>query len=186
MAYVKLKLNSSYPSTSITINDLGDVFTKTIDEVYTTYSEIKRLLESVNLTTYIQDDAYGVNSSTIIVNDGTSDINTSQAIGYISQQLGLASGLSLPTSTDASYLELELAFTAESPHTYRELIYTGDKMTTVNHWETPAMLTKLYQVDYTYTGDLLTTSVLTRISDSATLTKTFIYSGDTLLSVERS
>ena len=89
------------------------------------------------------------------------------------------------SATDKLALEMEMAFkTAKTQYT-SELLYTGNSLTTVNLFETPSKTVKIFQKDLTYASGRLTTTVLTRISDSLTLTKTLSYTGSKLTNIDR-
>ena len=186
MALVRLILNPSYPGTELLIPDLGDLLADGINEDYSTAISIRRLLDSRDLYQYITDNAYGANQSTVLVNDGASNLPTAGAQEYIAKQYTLASGSSVYSQSEKDAIELETAFKASAAFHYKELVYTGELLTQMNVWTDNTMTTKLFQIDYTYTGEQLTTVVVTRISDSATLTKTLAYTGDTLDSIEKS
>lgn len=64
---------------------------------------------------------------------------------------------------------------------YKELIYTGDNLTQLNIWEDSGMTTKIFQQDFTYVNNILTSLQVTRISDTFVYTKTFTYSGSGVL-----
>ena len=49
--------------------------------------EIQRLQESRNVRAYVVDDAYGVGSSTLILNDGTGDIPQADALQFLDMYL---------------------------------------------------------------------------------------------------
>ncbi len=91
-----------------------------------------------------------------------------------------------PTAGMPANLEMELEFKSANLTNYKTYGYTLGKLTLVEVWETSGMLTKLFSKTLAYTGTLLTTTVLTRVSDSATLTRTYAYSGSTLTSVTTS
>lgn len=84
-------------------------------------------------------------------------------------------------------LELELAFKMANLYFYREFAYDVDGLLVgVGSWADNTKALKLFQLDLSYTGSDLTGSVLTRISDSATLTKVFGYTSGNLTSITRS
>ena len=80
-------------------------------------------------------------------------------------------------------LEMEMEFKAANLSNYKTYTYTGSNLTAVDIWTTPAMATKLFGKALTYDGsNQLTQSVLTRVSDGATLTRTLAYTGANLTS----
>ena len=103
---------------------------------------------------------------------------------WVEDQLFGSEGIGGPISpAEKDALELELEYKFSSPDRYKELSYTGDQLTNVGTWEDNTKVVKLWNKDLSYTGDQLTQTVLTRISDSATVTKDFVYSGDQLTQV---
>lgn len=83
MATLVIKTNASQ-ATDVTIDDIGVIVpnsggTITFDED----KEIKTCQESVDLRDFLVDDAYGAGSSTLILNDGSSDIAQSDAINFL-------------------------------------------------------------------------------------------------------
>ena len=87
------------------------------------------------------------------------------------------------TSTQYSQLEYEFAHDLTVSTYFKQFIYTGPDLTTINIWTTPGMTLKKYQKDFTYTLGDLTSIVITRIIDSATQTKTFTYTLGNLTSI---
>jgi hypothetical protein len=75
-------------------------------------------------------------------------------------------------------MELETSFKAAKLHNYKELTYTDGDLTSVDIYENNTKAVKLFNKTLTYTLGYLTQTVLTRISDSATLTKDFVYDVD--------
>ena len=95
--------------------------------------------------------------------------------------------LSPYTQAEKDAIELENAYKASAPLNFKELVYASGNLSRINVWTNSAMLTKLFQTDLTYDiSDILLTSSLVRIIDSATLVKTFIYSASQLVSITRS
>lgn len=88
------------------------------------------------------------------------------------------------SSDQYSNIEWEFAHDLKVNTYYKEFIYTGSDLTTINIWTTPAMTLKKYQKDFNYTMGNLDSIVITRIIDSATLTKTFTYTLGNLTSIE--
>lgn len=60
---------------------------------------------------------------------------------------------------------------------YKEFIYTGSDLTSMNIWDSPSKVVQYYSISYLYTLGNLTQTVTTRISDSFSYTKTFAYDG---------
>jgi len=87
------------------------------------------------------------------------------------------------TTAEKDALELELEYKFLSPDRYKELTYSGDQLTAVGVWTDSGKATQLWSKALTYSGDQLTQTVLTRTSDSATVTKDLVYSGDQLINV---
>jgi len=75
------------------------------------------------------------------------------------------------TSVDDIRLNLKLS----QLEGFKEFLYTGDNLTQLNIYEDNTLTIKLFQVDYTYTGDDLTLITVERIMDSYVYTKTLSY-----------
>lgn len=90
------------------------------------------------------------------------------------------------TKTEKNNLELEMGFIASKSDNFTKLTYTGSTLTKIEIFEDNTMAVKLLQKDLTYAGGQLTQVVITRTSDSATLTKTLTYAGSALDTVDRS
>jgi len=83
-------------------------------------------------------------------------------------------------------LEMEMEFKTASLLYYKTFSYTGASLTAYNIYTNNTLLVQLFSKALTYdlTGKL-TQTVLTRISDSATLTCTYAYTGVNLTSITR-
>jgi len=105
---------------------------------------------------------------------------------YVDEQV--ATGFSPFTAAEKLALELELGFKTSKPLYYMEPGYDDlGNVTRYDYWDSSEKGIQLFEKVLSYTGYQLDQSVLTRISDSATLTKAFAYDGDgNLLSVTRS
>lgn len=79
-------------------------------------------------------------------------------------------------------IEMEMEFIAAKANYYQEFFYTGNQLTSAGVWTTAAKIEKLFGKTLTYAGNKLTQTLLTRVSDGATLTKTFAYTGNQLTS----
>jgi hypothetical protein len=75
-------------------------------------------------------------------------------------------------------LELEMEFKAVKLYCYKEFTYVDGQLTGVNVYEDNTKTVQLFNKILAYTGSRLTQTVLTRISDGATLTKDFVYDVD--------
>jgi hypothetical protein len=73
---------------------------------------------------------------------------------------------------DTINLELQLT---DSLNRYKEFIYTGDNLTSIEIWDSPSKLTQYFETTYTYIGDNLTEIEITRISDGFIYTKELTY-----------
>lgn len=78
-----IKSNGLTPS-NVLIPDMGILVlsggnTHTVD----TDIELQQAKGSINLQAFLIDDAYGSNSSTLILNNGTSDVAQDQALSYL-------------------------------------------------------------------------------------------------------
>lgn len=101
---------------------------------------------------------------------------------YLKLVAGLPAWASVSGGASTDDIEMELQF-AELLR-FTEFIYTGDNLTNKSIYADNTKVTKLFNVDYTYSGDDLSTVVVTRISDSASYTKTYAYSGGSLQSID--
>jgi hypothetical protein len=80
-------------------------------------------------------------------------------------------------------LELEMAFKAAVLSRYSEYTYAAKNLTRIDIYTDNTKVTQLFSKVMTYVGKNLTQTVLTRISDGATLTKSFTYVGKNLTNV---
>jgi hypothetical protein len=95
MATLIITTNASQ-GTDVTIRDMGITITNSGGSE--TFTDSKNLLNaqlSVDLRTLTTDDAHGANSSTLILNDGTSDIAQADIDSYLSQVSGSAGATGL-------------------------------------------------------------------------------------------
>ena len=159
-----------------TIDDIGDVdVTGVSDGQVLTYDSGTSTYVMSDPTLASIDDIDNINISGIT--DGQTLIWDDYTNSFLPGDAGLS-------QTEISNIELEGEYKVASLNAFKELLYTGSNLTTINIWETSAKLTLVYTKTLSYTGDQLTQTVLTRQSDSATLTKDFTYSGDNLSSIE--
>ena len=97
-----------------------------------------------------------------------------------------AAGSGSISASEKAALEMELSYKFSNPSNFKEMAYNvSDQLINVDTYTDSSKATQLYALVLTYSGDQLTQSVLTRNSDSATLTKDLIYSGDQLASLTR-
>lgn len=83
-------------------------------------------------------------------------------------------------------IELELATTVVNTEHFKEFTYTGTKLTLIEIWDSATKLDLLFTKSFVYTGDLITSIILTRLRDGAILTKTLSYDiNDRLSSVAK-
>ena len=81
----------------------------------------------------------------------------------------------IPGSADP-VLEMELAFKASSASNYRSASYNEqEQLVVLDIWTTPEMEVRLFSRSLTYEDGQLVTSTLVRISDGATLARSFAY-----------
>lgn len=80
-------------------------------------------------------------------------------------------------------MELEMEFKAAELYYYKEFGYTGSKLTVIDIYQDDTKAIQLFAKTLTYAGSVLTSTFLTRVSDSATLHKAFDYSGAQLTSI---
>lgn len=92
-----------------------------------------------------------------------------------------APGDSYDYSSDINELQLELK--TSGLEKYEEFIYSGEQLTQLDIWDSPAKTTKIYQVDYTYSGLSLTNIRVERIIDGFAYNKQFTYVDGTLVGI---
>ena len=117
------------------------------------------------------------------------DLTTTQVAGMLSSFFDASGSASTVQTNLNNYINptsMQFAWLYGSPHYYTQMIYTGSNVTQIIYWDSPSMVTQLFTKTITYTAGLATQVVLTRISDSATLTKTIGYSGSNVSTVTRS
>jgi hypothetical protein len=83
-------------------------------------------------------------------------------------------------------LQMELAFKLSILVYYTEYIYTETKLSKIEIYSDNGKLTKLFTKDITYTDGVLTQTVLTRESDSQTMTTVYAYESGVIKSKTRS
>jgi len=81
-------------------------------------------------------------------------------------------------------LEMEMEYKTAYPSYYKEFTYSqqGD-LTDIDIYETDAKLVQLFSKDFTYSGQDLSQTLLTRISDGSQILKIFGYTGQDLTSI---
>jgi len=95
-----------------------------------------------------------------------------------------AAGSGTLTQAEKDNLELELKLDLTDVTRFIENTYTGNQLTAIDVWEDNTMTVKLFNIVLSYSGNQLTSQVITRISDAATLTKTYSYTGNRLDSID--
>lgn len=137
----------------------------------------------------VQNDDLDVNSLTIISTtslNGKADLVITSPGDYVfvHSANGVWRVQAVYTPEEKSNLELQMAFKAAQLTNYKQLLYAGNNLTTVNIYEDNTLTNLLFTKNLSYTGNNLTSVVLTRISDGAVVTKTLSYTGSRLNSVE--
>jgi len=103
---------------------------------------------------------------------------------------GASGGSGVYSQSEKLALEMEMAFKALNINVYKEFTYysTSENLITIEYYTDTGKGTQLFTTDLSYnTSSQLTSSKLTRNSDSVTLTKSFIYDGvGNLTSISRS
>lgn len=125
-----------------------------------------------------------VNDIDDITNVDSSTVTDNQILVYDSLSGNWENKDQNLNETEKNNLELEGEYKLSSLNNFKELIYSGDNLTQINVWETPAKIVKIFEKNLSYTGGQLTQIVLTRVSDSEVLTKDFTYTGDNLTGIE--
>ncbi len=103
------------------------------------------------------------------------------------QNWRLVSGSSNPETDPESIsnIELEFATALSNSSSFKELSYTGNKVTLIEIWESSSKTYKLFSKALTYSGNKVTTIVLTRHTDGTTMTKSLSYTGNNVTSVTK-
>ena len=173
MSTIYLRINTSGPA-SLLVEDTGVLFLKSItDNAFDTEDEFDILRSSEQLATYLSDDVYGVDSSTILMSytDNGAALGSAAAVATLKN---------LSSGDENSRRSLEEMFSTAYNDHYTELSYTGDNLTGVDIWENNSKTTKLFTRTLNYSGDNLIEVVTTDEIFTNTLTVDLIYSGDNL------
>lgn len=103
------------------------------------------------------------------------------------QNWRLISGSTNPETDPESISNIELEFSTvlTNSDSYKELTYSGSKVTLIEIWDSASKVNKLFSKALTYSGSKVTTIVLTRHVDGSTVTKTLTYSGSNVTSVTK-
>lgn len=102
------------------------------------------------------------------------------ASSTVQDALDEVASLAISAGNDELLQELQFAQLSR----FVEFVYSGSDLVQKNIWNEPAKITKLFQVDYTYTAGDLTQIDVERISDSAVYTKVLSYVSGDLVSIE--
>jgi hypothetical protein len=84
---------------------------------------------------------------------------------------------------DEQRLRLEAGWNQAYDTGYAEMTYSGDNITNVDIWNTASKVNKLFSKIISYSGDNVSSTVMTDETTSAVLTKTLAYSGSNVISV---
>jgi len=95
-------------------------------------------------------------------------------------------GITGVSSLNESNLEMQLMFKTAILMYYTEYTYVTGKLTKIEVYSDIGKLTKLFTKTFEYTDGILTSTVLTRESDSAILTSSLAYIGGNLTTITRS
>jgi YD repeat-containing protein len=108
---------------------------------------------------------------------------------FTKPKAGGAGGSGVFTQAEKLALEMEMDFKASNLFYYKEFTYdsTSELLITIEYYTDNGKGTKLFNKDLSYNpSDQLITSVLTRILDVVTMTKTLAYDGSgNLISITR-
>lgn len=89
-------------------------------------------------------------------------------------------------SSTSAALNLELQWEETYPSFYTELNYDIDnRISIVDTWDSSSKSIHIFNKQYTYTNNLLTTVLITRVQDNKTLLKTINYSNEIIVSIDR-
>lgn len=139
----------------------------------TSPDEIAKAASSRSLAAFLVDEEYGGGSSTLILNDGLTDIPQEQALDFLA-------GVAVPDAIDSLAKEI-------AEDSFAEFVRTSGRITSVVVWETPAKVKRIREVAITYENGRA--KVVTEEQYNAggalkrTLTATATYSGGLLVSV---
>ena len=99
---------------------------------------------------------------------------------------GSGSGSGVYTQLEKLSLEMEMEFKAAQLYNYKEFGYSGNSLVSLDIYVDETKAVKLFEKTFTYTGNKLTQTYLTRISDGESLVRFFSYTGNNLISIETS
>ena len=85
MAFTIILKSNASQATAVTVKDLGVIVAAAgaTPLSFTENKEGKMLQESVNLRTYLTDNAHGVGSSTLLLNDGSGDVVQTDVLNFL-------------------------------------------------------------------------------------------------------
>lgn len=84
MAFTLVIKTNASQATDVTINDLGVIVPNSGGSItFTEAKEAEASQNSVDLRDFLTDDAYGAGSSTLILNDGSADIDQADALNFL-------------------------------------------------------------------------------------------------------
>lgn len=166
-------------SSSSTINDINDITNVDINNLENgqilKYNIDTSMWENYDLILYSIEDISNVNIAGIT--NGQILVWDDYTSSFIAEDQPIS-------SEEVSNLELEGEFKLNSLNSFKELIYTGSNLTTINIWTNSSKTLKLYEKTLSYSGSQLSQMTLNRVSDNKTLTKNFLYTDGNLVSIE--
>jgi len=103
----------------------------------------------------------------------------------LTSSTGASGGSGAYTDAEKLAIELEMSFKAANLYNYKELTYSNSLLSEINIYTDSGKVTKLFRKELEYdVSDKLNLITLTRISPSASLTKTLSYDGsDNLITI---
>lgn len=165
---IVLKSNVSAPQT--VIPDLGIVIPGSGgSETLTSAEDLLAASQSEDLRALVVDDAYGAGSSTIILNDGVSDVPQVDALDFLDDTGHPAGGGITPLEHEA----LDTLTHGLAEDSFIEVIRTDGRVTGVKVWQGDATDTTLIrETTVTRTAGQVSTVATTQYDGVGTATKT--------------
>lgn len=201
MALLTIKSNIAH-ITEVLIRDVGIIVPSSGGSVTLEDADaVLEIVQSGDLVTLCQDNAYGLNSSTLILNDGTSDINQNLTDEFLDTAFLTSSGpygvvlrdefgnIDFNGLTEATHEDLDTLVHQIAEDSFTEVTYDAfARVTDIIIWSTPSKLLKIRESNVTYIGMSRRILTYTEIQydaagvEIARVETTYTYTGFRLLS----